>query len=122
MITVVAVIVMNQLPEIEKLIGIAVIATITFVLMLYVTGNYFTRGYYVGEKSLKLVDGNFGRRILIVKYPKIQFVETKQSPLAKYFHIQKGRLYLLASTKNRVHNIPYFPEKETEVIRRRILR
>ena len=121
MITVVAVIVMNQLPEIEKLIGIAVIATITFVLMLYVTGNYFTRGYYVGEKSLKLVDGNFGKNILLVKYPKIQYVRTRQNAIARYFRMQKGNIYLLASTVNRVHNIPYFPEEEIEIIRERLL-
>jgi len=78
--------------------------------------------YYVGEKSLKIADGNFGRRILMVKYPKIQYLETKQSFIAKYFHIQKGEIYLLASTKNRVHNIPYFPEKEAEVIRNRLLK
>ena len=106
----------------EFLIVIAVIATITVLVMMYVVGNYFTRGYCVGEKSLKLVDGNFGRSILVVKYPKIQYMETKQSFIAKYFGVQKGSIYLLASTKNRIHTIPYFPEKEVEIIRERIVR
>lgn len=105
----------------EMLIVIAIVATITVFIMMYVVGNYFTRGYYAGEKSLKLVDGNFSKRILIVKYPKIQYLETKQSFLAKHFHMQKGAIYLLASTKNRIHNIPYFPEEKVEIIKERIL-
>ena len=104
------------------LIVIAVVATITVFIMMYVVGNYFTRGYFVGEKSLKIVDGNFSRRILLVKYPKIQYLQTKQSFLAKYFQMQKGELYLLASTRNRVHNIPYFPEGEVAVIREQLLK
>lgn len=115
------ILVFSEIMREEILIVIAVLATITVFAAMYVVGNYFTRGYYVGGSSLKLVDGNFGKRILIVKYPKIQFVETRQSFLAKYFCIQKGEIYLLASTKNRVHNIPYFPEKEAEVIRERLL-
>ena len=61
------------------LIAIAVISTITVCVMMYVAGNYFTRGYYAGEKSLKIVNGNFSRQVLFVKYPKIQYLETKQS-------------------------------------------
>lgn len=106
----------------EMLIVVAVVSTVTVFVMMYIVGNYFTRGHYVGEKSLKLVDGNFGRRILIVKYPKIQYLKTKQSFLAKYFRMQKGEIYLLASTKNRMHNIAYFPEEAVEIIRERLLR
>lgn len=116
------IVILSEFLSEEILIVIAVVATITVFVMMYVVGNYFTRGYYVGEKSLKIADGNFGRRILLVKYPKIQYLETKQSFIAKYFHIQKGEIYLLASTKNRVHSIPYFPEKEAEVIRNRLLK
>jgi len=116
------IVILSEFLSEEILIVVAVVATITVFVMMYVVGNYFTRGYYVGEKSLKIADGNFGRRILMVKYPKIQYLETKQSFIAKYFHIQKGEIYLLASTKNRVHNIPYFPEKEAEVIRNRLLK
>jgi len=114
--------ILSEIMREELLIAIAVLATITVFVMIYVVGNYFTRGYFVGEESLKIADGNFGRRILLVKYPKIQYLETKQSFIAKYFHIQKGEIYLLASTKNRVHNIPYFPDKEAEVIRNRLLK
>ena len=40
----------------------------------------------------------------------------------KHFGIQKGELYLLASTKNRIHDIPYFPEIEVERIKESLLR
>ena len=114
--------ILSEVMREEMLIVIAVIATITVFVMIYVVGNYFTRGYYVGENSLKLVDGNFGKRILIVKYPKIQYLKTSKSFLARYFHIQKGEIYLLASTKNRIHNVPYFPEEKVEIIREKLLR
>lgn len=116
-----AVMILNLFPGRVKLIVIGVIAAISLILMLYVVGNYFTRGYSIGEKSLKLVDGGFGKSVLLVKYSKIQFVRTRQNVIAKHFGIQKGEIYLLASTANRVHNIPYFPEKEVEVIRERLV-
>ena len=116
-----AMMILSEIMQEEILIVIAVAATITVFVLMYIVGNYFTRGYYVGEKSLKLVDGNFSKRILIVKYPKIQYLETKQSFLAKYFRMQKGEIYLLASTKNRIHNLPYFPEEKVEIIKERIL-
>ena len=114
--------ILSEVMREEMLIVIAIAATITVFIMMYVVGNYFTRGCYVGEKSLKIVEGNFGKRILLVKYSKVQYLETKQSFLAKYFHIQKGEIYLLASMKNRIHNIPYFPEEDVETIRERLLR
>ena len=114
--------ILSEVMREEMLIVIAIAATISVFILMYVVGNYFTRGYYVGEKSLKIVEGNFARRILLVKYPKIQYLETKQSFLARYFHIQKGEIYLLASSKNRIHNIPYFPEEDVETIRERLLR
>ena len=74
------------------------------------------------ENSLKIVTGTFGRETMIVKYPKIQFLKIKQNFVAKHFGIQKGELYLLASTKNRIHDIPYFPEIEVERIKESLLR
>jgi len=118
----VIILVLSEFLREEMLIVIAVVTTITVFIMMYVVGNYFTRGYYTGEQSLKLVDGNFGKRILIVKYPKIQYLEMKQNFLAKCFRMQKGEIYLLASTKNRIHSISYFPEEEVEIIKKRILR
>lgn len=120
MVTVVL-LVLKEFLQKEMLIVYAVAATITVFIMLYVMGNYFTRGFYAGEKSLKIVDGNFGRRILLVKYPKIQYLETKQNFLAKHFQMQKGEIYLLASSKNRVQTIPYFPEWEVEQIKEALL-
>ena len=104
------------------IVAILSIAGITVFFLLCVIGNYFTKGYYVGENSLKLVNGHFGKQILIVKYSKIQYVETEQSFLAKHFHIQKGTIHLLAAMTNSVHTIPYFPEGDVEKIRERILR
>lgn len=98
------------------------ITGITVFVIICLIGNYFTRGYCVRENSLKIVTGTFGRETMIVKYPKIQFLKIKQNFVAKHFGIQKGELYLLASTKNRIHDIPYFPEIEVERIKESLLR
>ena len=113
--------VVNEFAKEILLIAVAVVATITVFVVMYVVGNYFTRGCHVGEKTLKLADGNFGKTILLVKYNKIQYVETKQNFLAKKFGTQKGEIYLLASTRNRMHNIPYFQEEQLEKIRGALL-
>ena len=57
-----------------------------------------------------------------MKYSKIQYVESKQNFLAKYFHIQKAQIHLLASTRNKDQSIPYFKEEMVERLKEEILK
>ena len=83
--------------------------------------GFLTKGIKVDEKFLKIVDGKFARRLLFVKYDKIQYVTGNQCILAKHFKIQKGTISLLASLKNRMHELPYFNENDMELLKKELI-
>lgn len=68
------------------------------------------------------VNGFLRKRYCFVSYKKIQYIELKQNIFAKCMKIQKGEIYLLASAKNRVQNLPYFSEEDGEIIKEKILK
>jgi len=83
--------------------------------------DFLTKAIKVDEKFLKIVDGRFGRRVLFVKYDKIQYVTGRQCVIAKHFGIQKGTISLLASLKNRIHELPYFKENDMEQLKKKLI-
>ncbi|MBQ3558719.1 MAG: PH domain-containing protein [Agathobacter sp.] len=83
--------------------------------------RFLTRGIKVDEKFLKIVDGGFAKKILFVKYNKIQYVTGRQCVIAKHFGIQKGTISLLASLKNRIHELPYFKENDMEQLKKKLI-
>ena len=83
--------------------------------------RFLTRGIKVDEKFLKIVDGGFAKKILFVKYDKIQYVTGRQCVIAKHFGIQKGTISLLASLKNRIHELPYFKENDMEQLKNNLI-
>lgn len=97
----------------------------TVLLMVaYLIGKlagFLTKAIKVDEKFLKIVDGAFSKRTLLVKYDKIQYVTGRQCILAKHFKIQKGTIFLLASLKNRVHALPYFKENDMEQLKNMLI-
>ena len=70
---------------------------------------------------MKVVDGAFGKRSLLVRYEKIQYLTARQNVIAKKFGLQRGEIHLLASMKNQIHNIPYFKEEKIEKIKSDLL-
>lgn len=91
------------------------------LLALYKLGTYLTNGSHMEGKFLMLVSGCMAREYLFVKYDKIQHITLKQSFLAKRCGLVKGNIWLLASTLNRIHAIPYFKAEKTELLKERIL-
>ena len=83
--------------------------------------SYRTRGIVFDDKFLKVVDGAFGKRSLLVRYEKIQYLTARQNVIAKKFGLQRGEIHLLASMKNQIHNIPYFKEEKIEKIKSDLL-
>ena len=82
---------------------------------------YHTAGSCFSEEEMVLVKGYFSKTYCFVPYKKIQYVELKQNLPAKFVKLQKGEIHLLASARNRIQNLPYFPEKDGEVIKKRII-
>jgi uncharacterized membrane protein YdbT with pleckstrin-like domain len=86
--------------------------------MITKLAGFLTKGIKVDEKFLKIVSGGFAKRTLFVKYDKIQYVTGTQCVIAKHFKIQKGTISLLASLKNRMHELPYFKEIDMEQLKK----
>ncbi len=83
--------------------------------------GFLTKAIKVDDRFLKIVDGKFARRILLVKYDKIQYVTGRQCVIAKRFKIQKGTISLLAALKNRIHELPYFKENDMEQLKSKLI-
>ncbi len=96
--------------------GIAMVVVVAIVLLLYIVllrgSAYRTDCAFVGDEILKVAQGHFSRYLLFVKYDKIQFLTIKQCIVAKKYGIAKGQIHLLASAKNRIHNLPYMKEEK----------
>lgn len=107
-------------PELKNAVIFAAIVIAAWRLVCKLAG-FFTKGIKVDEKFLKIVDGGFSKRMLFVKYDKIQYVTSRQCILAKHFKIQKGMITLLASLKNRIHELPYFKDYDMEQLKKRLL-
>jgi len=98
---------------------------VAVVLLIWRTitklADFLTKAIKVDEKFLKIVNGRFGRSVLFVKYDKIQYVTGRQCVIAKHFGIQKGTISLLASMKNRIHELPYFKENDMEQLKNKLI-
>ncbi len=94
---------------------------ISALILISKIAAYFTRGIALHDNLLNVVDGAFARRILCVKYKKIQYMTAKQNFIAKKFKLQKGEIHLLAAMKNQVNVLPYFNEEVLEEIKKRII-
>ena len=84
--------------------------------------RYRTAGVGVSEEFLLISSGYMGRRFLAVRFGKIQYLQIKQSFLAKRWKMQKGTIYLLAAASDRTQNIPYFREAVSEQLKTCILK
>ena len=82
--------------------------------------SYRTCGSSFDSDFLQIVRGCYGKQLLFVKYDKIQYVEIKQSFLAKRFHMQKALIHLLASAGNKDHAIPYYKEEKAEILKEKL--
>lgn len=111
---------MIYMPKYSKwMLGGAVLVSLWALLLVIV--YYRTAGSRFGKEEMVLVQGYFSKTYCFVPYKKIQYVELKQNFPAKIVRLQKGEIHLLASTRNRIQNLPYFPEKDGEVIKERII-
>ena len=106
--------------DLANIFGVAVLGLLVVGMLIKLVG-FFTKGIKVDEKYLKIVNGYFAKRILFVKYDKIQYITGNQCIIAKHFKIQKGHISLLASMKNRVHILPYFKEEDMELLKKYFL-
>ena len=79
-------------------------------------------GIGFGSKYMTTVYGRFGKTYKWIAYDKVQYVQLQQNIWTKKLGIVKGNVFVLASLKNRVQNLPYFSSEKAEVLKERILK
>ena len=93
---------------------------VTAVLCMFL--KYRTAGIGMDSMFLKICGGYAGRHYVLLRYNRIQYLETSQNFLAKMCRIEKGELKLLASAAESSQTLPYFRSEHTEQIRKRMLK
>lgn len=107
-------------PEYDRwivMIGIFAVA----VLIVFLAGSYVTEAFAYDDKNLATSTGAFGRSIIYMHYPQIQYLKFQQNFIAKKMHVLKGNAYLLAQATNARQDLPYMPEEAVEELKLRIL-
>lgn len=108
------------LPEYSSQIQWGAAAIAVFFLIL-LAARYATAGTRLEKEHLVLANGYFKKRVAYIRCSRIQYVQLEQNFAAKLLRIQKGTVYLLASTANKVQGIPYFREQESEGLKEKLL-
>lgn len=108
------------LPEYSSQIRWGAAAAALFLLIL-LAARYTTAGIRLEKEHLVLASGYFKKRVAYIRCSRIQYVQLEQNFAAKLLKIQKGTVYLLASTANKVQGIPYFREQESELLKEKLL-
>ncbi len=93
---------------------------VTAVLCMFL--KYRTAGIGMDSMFLKICGGYAGRHYVLLRYNRIQYLETSQNFLAKMCRIEKGELKLLASAAESSQTLPYFRSEHTEQIRKQMLK
>ena len=81
-------------------------------MLLLLILRYYTAGTDLQKDYIVLCNGYFGRHLMMTAYRHIQYIQLEQIPPAKWGHISKGTLYLLASSGNQRKIFLFSPKKD----------
>ena len=110
----------EYLPELWMMAS-PLFAGVLFLIFVFYFLKFVTEGCILEEDVLGICKGTFGRKLIFIKYDKIQYLKVSQNFLAKHFQIIHTTVSLLASSSNRFHEIPYHKEEQVEELKRKIL-
>lgn len=94
---------------------------IFLILVLFTYLSYITRGVYMGEENMAVSWGIFAKKISIIKYEKVQYINVKETPISSRFGLCNGELHILASFGNDVRTLGYYDGNLFEKIKEKIL-
>ncbi len=94
---------------------------IFLILVLFTYLSYITRGVYMGDENMAVSWGIFAKKISIIKYEKVQYINVKETPISSRFGLCSGELHILASFGNDVRTLGYYNGNLFEKIKEKIL-
>ena len=101
------------------LVGINFVIFFTLVLFYYMI--YITRGLYMGNENMAMSWGIFAKKISIIKYEKVQYMDVKEGPISSKLGLCSGELHILASFGNNIRTLGYYNSSLFEKLKEKIL-
>lgn len=83
--------------------------------------SYITRGIHLGKDKLITSYGVFTKKISIIKYKKVQYINVHENPISSILNLYKGKIYILASLGNDMKAIGYYDENLFEKLGKKII-
>lgn len=94
---------------------------IFLILVLFTYLSYITRGVYIGNENIAVSWGVFARKISIIKYEKVQYLNVKETPISSKFGLCSGELHILASFGDDTRTLGYYNGNLFEKLKEKIL-
>ena len=106
--------------SIMLLVGIEIAIFLILFLIYYM--SYITHGFHLGENNLAVAGGVFSKKISIIKYKKIQYINIRQSPISSKLNLCNADIYILASLGNDMRILGYYNKSIFENLKNKILK
>lgn len=94
---------------------------IFLILVLFNYMSYITRGFYMGDDDMTISWGILAKKISIIKYKKVQYINVKETPISSRLGLCNGKLHILASFGNDVRTLGYYNVNLFERLKEKIL-
>lgn len=100
------------------------LAVYLFVFVITVLSyylSYITRGFYLGEDNMAVSWGIFAKKISIIKYKKVQYINVRETPISSRLDLCSGEIYILAGIGNDMRTLGYYNSSLFEKLKEKIL-
>ena len=94
---------------------------IFLILVLFTYLSYITRGVYMGDENMAVSWGIFAKKISIIKYEKVQYINVRETPISSKLGLCSGELHILASFGEDARTLGYYNGNLFEKLKEKIL-
>ena len=106
---------------IPSIIYLLVDLFIFLILVLFHYMSYITRGFCMGDDEMTVSWGILAKKISIIKYEKVQYINVKETPISSRLGLCSGKLHILAGFGNDVRTLGYYNGNLFEKLKEKIL-
>ena len=105
----------------SPLIFVGIDFVIFLILVLFYYMSYITRGLYMGNDNMAMSWGILAKKISIIKYEKVQYMDVREGPVSSKLGLSSGELHILASFGNNIRTLGYYNSSLFEKLKEKIL-
>lgn len=93
---------------------VTALAILAIIYVAYV--SYRVAEFDAGEDLFTFVNGAVDRETVVMNYDKVQMVRIEKGPVARFFNVARGSVYMLSSTGSASISSGYFPESRLAAV------